>query len=42
MRKTLTEVFSDENFEKAIKLAQLWAQGVQAVIDEFKLPWSAL
>ena len=39
MRATLGEVLTDEAYERMIPLADRWADGVQAVIDEFALPW---
>ena len=40
MRATLTKVLTEENFEKMIKLGTRWADGVEKVIDKYKLPWS--
>ena len=40
MRATLTKVLTDENFEKMIKLGARWADGVEKVIEKYKLPWS--
>ncbi len=40
MRATLTKVLTDENFEKMIKLGTRWADGVEKVIEKYKLPWS--
>lgn len=39
MRATLSEVLTVEAFEKMIALATRWADGVDAAIKEFKLPW---
>ncbi|MDP1720461.1 MAG: transaminase [Candidatus Nanopelagicaceae bacterium] len=39
MRATLSEVLTPEAFEKMIALATRWADGVDAAISEFKLPW---
>jgi len=39
MKATLTQVLTDENFEKMIELGNLWCDGVDAAIVEFKLPW---
>ena len=39
MKATLTQVLTDENFIKMIELGNLWCDGVEAAIDEFKLPW---
>ena len=39
MRATLSEVLTDEAYERMIPLAERWADGVQGVIDEFGLPW---
>ena len=40
MRATLTKVLTEENFEKMIKLGTRWADGVEKVIEKYKLPWS--
>ena len=40
MRATLTKVLTEENFEKMIKLGNRWADGVEKVIEKYKLPWS--
>jgi glutamate-1-semialdehyde 2,1-aminomutase len=40
MRATLTKVLTEENFEKMIKLSTRWADGVEKVIEKYKLPWS--
>ena len=40
MRATITKVLTEENFEKMIKLGTRWADGVEKVIEEYKLPWS--
>jgi glutamate-1-semialdehyde 2,1-aminomutase len=39
MRETLAKVLTQENFEKMIKLGNLWCDGVDAAIKEFDLPW---
>jgi glutamate-1-semialdehyde 2,1-aminomutase len=39
MRATLSEVLTDEAFERMIPLAERWTDGVQAGIDESGLPW---
>jgi glutamate-1-semialdehyde 2,1-aminomutase len=39
MRATLTEVLTDANFKNMIALADRWSDGVDAAINEFKLPW---
>jgi glutamate-1-semialdehyde 2,1-aminomutase len=39
MKATLTQVLTDENFIKMIELGNLWCDGVEAAINEFKLPW---
>ena len=39
MRATLSEVLTEEAYERMIPLAERWADGVQGVIDEFALPW---
>jgi glutamate-1-semialdehyde 2,1-aminomutase len=40
IKATLTEVLTEEAFDRMLPLGQLWADGVQAVIDERQLPWS--
>jgi len=40
MRATLTKVLTEENFEKMIKLGTRWADGVEKVVEKYKLPWS--
>jgi glutamate-1-semialdehyde aminotransferase len=40
IRTTLTEVLTDEAFDRMLPLGLLWADGVQAVIDERSVPWS--
>jgi glutamate-1-semialdehyde 2,1-aminomutase len=40
MRATLTKVLTEENCEKMIKLGTRWADGVEKVIEKYKLPWS--
>lgn len=39
MRATLTEVLTDSAFEHMVTLGQLWCDGVEAAIKDFKLPW---
>jgi glutamate-1-semialdehyde 2,1-aminomutase len=39
MRATLTEVLTEANFKNMIALADRWSDGVDAAINEFKLPW---
>ena len=39
VRATLSEVLTDEAYARMIPLASRLADGVQAVIDEFALPW---
>ncbi|MGA1609852.1 MAG: transaminase [Candidatus Nanopelagicaceae bacterium] len=39
MRATLTEVLTEEAFERMIALGNRWCDGVDAVIAEFSLPW---
>ena len=40
MGATITKVLTEENFEKMIKLGTRWADGVEKVIEKYKLPWS--
>jgi len=40
MRATLTQVLTQENFDHMIDLGTRWSDGVDAVIDEFNLPWT--
>jgi glutamate-1-semialdehyde 2,1-aminomutase len=40
MRATLTQVLTQKNFDHMIKLGTRWADGVDAAIEEFDLPWS--
>lgn len=40
MRATLEHVLTDEAYAKSIPLAKRFADGVQSVIEEYKLPWS--
>ena len=40
MRVTLTEVLTDAAFGQTLPLGARWADGVQAVIDGRKVPWS--
>jgi glutamate-1-semialdehyde 2,1-aminomutase len=39
MRATLSEVMTDEAFERMIELGERFEQGVQGVIDSRQLPW---
>jgi glutamate-1-semialdehyde 2,1-aminomutase len=39
MRATLTEVLTDEAFERMVALGTRWCDGVDAAIKEFDLPW---
>ena len=39
MRATLTHVLTEANFTKMIALGNRWCDGVDAAIQEFKLPW---
>jgi len=39
IRATLTEVLTDEAFEKMEKISIEWTRAVQEVIDEFNVPW---
>jgi glutamate-1-semialdehyde 2,1-aminomutase len=39
VRATLGEVLTEDVYAHTIPLAGRWADGVQAVIDEFALPW---
>ena len=40
MRATLTQVLTQENFNRMIDLGTRWSDGVDAAIDEFDLPWT--
>ena len=40
MRATLTQVLTQENFDRMIDLGTLWSDGVDASIKEFNLPWT--
>ncbi len=40
MRVTLAEVLTDAAFAHTLPLGARWAEGVQAVIDERRVPWS--
>jgi glutamate-1-semialdehyde 2,1-aminomutase len=40
MRTTLETCLREEDFAVTIPLAARWAAGVQAVIDDFEVPWS--
>ena len=39
IRATLTEVLTEKAFEKMEKISIEWTRAVQAVIDEFNVPW---
>lgn len=40
MRATLTQVLTQENFDRMIDLGTRWSDGVDASIKEFGLPWT--
>jgi glutamate-1-semialdehyde 2,1-aminomutase len=40
MRATLTQVLTQENFDRMIELGTRWSDGVDAAIAEFDLPWT--
>ena len=40
MRATLTEVLTDEAFARMLPLGDRWADGVDAGIAEYGLPWT--
>jgi glutamate-1-semialdehyde 2,1-aminomutase len=40
MRATLTQVLTQENFDRMIELGTRWSDGVDAAITEFDLPWT--
>jgi len=40
MRATLTQVLTQENFDRMIDLGTRWSDGVDAAIQEFDLPWT--
>jgi glutamate-1-semialdehyde 2,1-aminomutase len=40
MRATLSQVLTQEAFDRMVPLAQRWTAGVQAAIDEFGVPWN--
>jgi glutamate-1-semialdehyde 2,1-aminomutase len=40
MRATLSEVLTQENFDRMIDLGTRWSDGVDAAIEEFGLPWT--
>ena len=40
MRATLTQVLTQENFNRMIELGTRWSDGVDAAIQEIKLPWT--
>jgi len=39
MRATLTEVLTDQAFERMVDLGSRWCDGIDAAITEFDLPW---
>ena len=39
MRATLTQVLTDEAFERMVSLGTQWCDGVDSAIKEFDLPW---
>jgi glutamate-1-semialdehyde aminotransferase len=39
IRATLTEVLTDEAFQRMEQLCTIWTNDVQEVIDEFNIPW---
>jgi glutamate-1-semialdehyde aminotransferase len=39
IRATLTEVLTEEAFEKMEKISTVWTKDVQDIIDEFNIPW---
>jgi glutamate-1-semialdehyde 2,1-aminomutase len=39
MRATLTQVLTDEAFERMIVLGNRWCDGVDSVLAQYKLPW---
>lgn len=39
VRATLTEVLTEEAFQKMEQLCSVWTSDVQSVIDEFEIPW---
>ena len=40
MRATLTQVLTQENFDRMIDLGTRWSDGVDGAIKEFDLPWT--
>ena len=40
MRATLTQVLTQENFNRMIELGTRWSDGVDGAIKEFNLPWT--
>ena len=40
MRATLTQVLTQENFDRMIELGTRWSDGVDSAIKEFDLPWT--
>lgn len=40
MRATLTQVLTQENFDRMIVLGGRWSDGVDAAVKEFNLPWT--
>jgi glutamate-1-semialdehyde 2,1-aminomutase len=39
IRATLTEVLTDEAFQRMEQLCTIWTNDVQEIIDEFNIPW---
>jgi glutamate-1-semialdehyde aminotransferase len=39
IRATLTEVLTEEAFERMEKISTVWTKDVQEIIDEFNIPW---
>jgi glutamate-1-semialdehyde aminotransferase len=39
IRATLTKVLTEEAFKKMEELCTIWTQDVQAIIDEYQIPW---
>ena len=39
IRATLTEVLTEEAFEKMEEISTVWTKDVQDIIDEFNIPW---
>eukprot|EP01124_Arcella_intermedia_P031684 TRINITY_DN721_c0_g1_i1.p1 TRINITY_DN721_c0_g1~~TRINITY_DN721_c0_g1_i1.p1 ORF type:complete len:390 (-),score=72.33 TRINITY_DN721_c0_g1_i1:33-1202(-) len=40
MRAVLSKVLTQEAYDRTIKLSTQFTEGVQSIIDEYKLPWS--